>query len=533
MTGTEAGRMDHGVGKAVAAAAILSALAAFLVYIPALQNGFVNWDDQTYILENHRITSLDLAFLKKSFTETYFSNWHPLTMISYGIDYAIWGLDPFGYHLVNVLLHALNTALVAVLSARLIGVARPLGAKTALAAGLIPAVVFGLHPIHVESVAWVSERKDVLSGFFFLGSVLFHLSYAKKGGAARYAASLAAFALAIMSKPMAITLPAVLLLLDFYPLKRLTNSRAVTRVLAEKAPFFALSIFAGAMTIHAQSITEVVPFDTRLFSALMAYAFYIEKFFIPSGLAPFYPYFIDLDPLSTEYVASYLLLAGITAAAVVLGRRYRALPVAWLYYLGTLLPVIGLVQVGFQAAADRYMYLPSLSITVLLGAGAVLFIEKNGKTLAAALAGTTVVLTAALCSLTIPQISIWKDSLSLWSQEIKVFPDSALIGYTNRAGLLKNMGRYEEAFSDINRALMIKPGANEYSLRGTIRKKLGDRVGAMEDYRTAINRKPTHGASYFNIALMLEESNDIEGAILNAQKALETGLPRRKSISPI
>ena len=184
------------IRKAALAASLLSAIIAFLVYIPSFGNGFVAWDDPRYVYDNPGIRTLDLAFLKRAFTEVYFSNWHPLTMISYAVDHALWGLNPLGYHIENAALHAVNTALVALLSIRLITIAKPLGASAAFAAGLIPALAFGLHPLHVESVAWISERKDLLSGLFFIASMLFYLRYAVKQKALCYFFSLISFALA-------------------------------------------------------------------------------------------------------------------------------------------------------------------------------------------------------------------------------------------------------------------------------------------------------------------------------------------------
>ena len=546
--------------KALYAAALLSALIAFIIYLPSLTNGFVGWDDPRYVYENQWIRGLDFAFLKEAFTEVYFANWHPVTMLSYALDYAVWGLNPLGYHLENVILHTINTALVAVLSVRLITVVRPLSAPAVFAAGAVPALLFGIHPLHVESVAWISERKDVLCAMFFLSSVLFYLRYAQKGKALCYVLSLVSFALAIMSKSMAVTLPAVLLLIDFYPLRRLSSAKGVLKAVAEKLPFFAISAFAAAMAVYSQGAAvaslESIPVDVRVLVALKAYVFYLEKLFIPVKLAPFYPLPAEVDPFAADYIVTYAVLGGISVICLA-AIRYRVFLVAWLYFLGTLVPVIGLVQVGMQAAADRYMYLPSLSILVLFGAGAALIIERGSRALLGALLAFISVATVGLSYATVTQAAVWKDTLTLWDYELRLYPD-AFIPYMNRGVMyvkmgehdkgmkdldkavslaptsrnvlynrslaLKTMGRYNEALADIDKAISLRPGADLYVNRGNVRKRLGDPVGAAEDYRGALMLEPGNAATWFNLALVLEESGDIPGAIENAEKAGSLGL---------
>ena len=546
--------------KALYAAALLSALITFIIYLPSLTNGFVGWDDPKYVSENQWIRTLDFAFLKEAFTEVYFANWHPLTMISYALDYALWGLNPLGYHLENVIIHTVNTALVAVLSVRLVTIVRPLSAPAVFAAAAVPALLFGIHPLHVESVAWISERKDVLCAMFFLSSILFYLRYAQKGKAFCYILSLMAFALAIMSKSMAVTLPAVLLLLDFYPLRRLSSAKGVLKAVAEKLPFFAISAFAAVMAVYSQGSAvaslESIPVDMRAIVALKAYVFYLEKLFIPIRLAPFYPLPVEVDPFAADYMVTYGVLGGISVISLA-AIRYRVFLVTWLYFLGTLVPVIGLVQVGMQAAADRYMYLPSLSILLLFGAGAALIIERGSRALLGALLAFISVATVGLSYSTVTQAAIWKDSLTLWDYEVKIYPD-AFIPYMNRGVVyvkmgehdkgmkdldravslapasrnalynrslaLKTMGRYREALVDLDKAIGIHPDADLYTNRGNVRKRLGDPAGAAEDYRNSIMLEPGNAATWFNLALVLEETGDITGAIENAEKALMLGL---------
>lgn len=545
--------------KAAWAAAVLSALITFIIYIPSLTNGFVAWDDPKYVYENQWIRALDLAFLKEAFTEVYFANWHPLTMVSYAVDYALWGLNPLAYHLENTVIHTVNTALVAVLTARLVSIVRPLSPGATFAAAAVAGLLFGIHPLHVESVAWVSERKDVLCALFFILSLLFYLKYAEKGGALSYALSLFSFALAIMSKSMAVTLPAVLLLIDFYPLGRLKGAKGVTRAFAEKLPFFAISAAAAAMAVFSQgkavASLEAIPFDMRLLVAVKAYVLYLEKFFVPLGLAPFYPLPVEVDPFGPDYIVTYAVLGGISVICLA-AVRYRVFLVTWLYFLGTLVPVIGLVQVGLQAAADRYMYLPSLVFCVLLGAGAALIIERNSRALVGGLLAFISVATVGLSYATVTQTTIWKDSLTLWDYELGLYPEAyvplmnrgvALVkarehekgmkdldkavelapgsrnALYNRALALKNIGRYKEALADLDRAMGIHADADLLTNRGNVKKRLGDLAGAAGDYRASLAIEPESAAAWFNLALVLEETGDISGAATSAERAAALG----------
>ncbi len=261
----------------------LCSFAALMAFLPALQNGFVNFDDNVYVYENAALRSLDWAFIKNSFFGFYYLNWHPLTMISYAVDYRLWGLDPFGYHLTNIIFHAANTFLVGVLACRLLDAEgsprKPLFSFTVVA---VSALLFGLHPLHVESVAWISERKDVLSGFFFLLALISYVRYASSSEKRwiHYCATLFFFLLALMSKPMAVTLPVVLLILDYYPLKRRPGLKTT---ILEKVPFCLLAVFSAMMTLAAQ--TTASAFTSSLWErslvSVRAYVFYLEKLALP------------------------------------------------------------------------------------------------------------------------------------------------------------------------------------------------------------------------------------------------------------
>jgi hypothetical protein len=375
-------------------------LLTFLVYLPALLDGFVqNWDDGDYIINNPAIRSLNPNLLKWAFLRSYAANWHPLTWLSHAVDYALWGLNPLGYHLTNNILHAVNAVLVLLVTKHLLDYVRRVGRQEAslpdgqaLAAAGVTALLFALHPLRVESVAWVSERKDLLCALFFLLSIRSYIFYAAGGffGAGNahtdkspktytyrnkhYLFSLTFFVLALLSKPMAVSLPLVLLILDWYPFRRRGFPKAV---LAEKIPFFLLSLFSSVVTMVAQStagameLLAFVPLKTRLLVAAKSLVAYLWKMALPFHLAPFYPYPKEVSILSLSYLFPVFFLAGVTAGALFAAKRNRLWLAVWAFYVITLLPVLGIVQVGEQSMADRYTYLPCLAPSLLAAMGAV------------------------------------------------------------------------------------------------------------------------------------------------------------------
>ena len=522
-----------------------AALVTLAVYLPALKNGFVNWDDNLYVYENLRIRSIDLGFLKWILTEVIIRNWHPLTMLSHAVDYALWGLNPMGHHLTSIIGHGLNTFLVALLCFRLATRAhtplKRLG-PGALATGVAAALLFGLHPLHVESVAWVSERKDVLSALFFLLSLLAYLKYTSgvSGGSGRrfnYAASLVLFALALMSKPMAISLPIVLLILDYYPLERLLFKDGRDgwarwgRVLLEKLPFFALSGASAVVTLWAQhgviQPLEAVAFTERVAVAVRGYAFYLYKMLLPVRLAPIYPLPWEGELFNLWFFASIALLVAITAfciyMAVYPAKKRRVFLAAWLYYLVMLLPVIGLVQVGRQAAADRYTYLPSLGLFMLAGLGAGLLFEKwiRARTVVIAV---MVMVSALMAYTTVRQTGVWKDSITFWSYQINIYPDRVPIAHANRGAALYDLGDFRRAMEDFDTAIALKPEyAKSYINRGKTLQKLGDFRRAIEDFDTAIALSPEYAQAYVGrgLAYAKSRSRRIPRAIEDFTKALE------------
>ncbi|MBE7414444.1 MAG: tetratricopeptide repeat protein [Deltaproteobacteria bacterium] len=517
--------------RALAVAAV-SALTAFLVYAPSLWNGFVNWDDPVYVLENPYIRSIDGPSVRFMLTSFYSANWHPLTLVSYALDYSLWGKDPFGYHLTNNVLHALNTALSALLAFR---VATLAGVRAPLIASAVTAALFGLHPIHVESVAWVSERKDLLCALFFLLAALSYMRYALASSRGWYLASLALFTLSLASKPMAVTFPVALLILDFFPLGRL--KRRPGMALLEKAPFFALSAVSSVLTLLAQRSggaivpVELYPLWLRIAGAIRALGFYVFKSVFPSGLAPFYPMpgrgeFFDL-----YFYGAAALVAAMLLISILTLRRSRGFSAAWLYFLITLIPVIGLVQVGSQAAADRYAYLPLLGPFILAGAGLSFLLGtlKARRAAYVAVLAACVCVTVALASLTVRQAGFWRDSLALWNRQLELYPGKLPHVYNLRGLAYDEKRMFREAISDFDYAISLKPSyAFAFNNRGNAYKSLGEFGPAIEDFKTAARLAPGLPEPYVNLSAAYSEIGEMELAFAASKKAGELGWGRQQ-----
>jgi hypothetical protein len=728
--------------------AVFTALVTFIIYLPALKNGFVNWDDNIYVYRNTMITSFNMEFIKWSFTNFSAFNWHPLTWMSHAFDYAIWGLNPMGHHVTSVIFHAVDTFLVTLVVIRLleIGIGGPKKAETnrdswrlvethgdpekkeahgdswrlvetislplregdkgegklisadqphpnpppsrgrgnptnlnqsqsvsmslntswlsqngILVAGVATGLLFGLHPLHVESVAWVSERKDVLSACFFLLSILSYLRYAytplnplfsegkqepesslnphepsSYGGSAKmrtpasqnppikgeelnvplspggrwsgrwgifgakkedgvfkkipqnlfffrkyYLLCLAFFFLGLLSKPMVITLPAVLLILDWCPLKRFAgatslsfplvgnlsysplekgdeggcsqkdcgqaamtaNDRISTRfgklihLLAEKIPFFLLSLASSAVTVLAQKGALAsfmgLPLTSRTLSAMKSLIVYLEKMLWPAGLIPFYPYPANITILSPGYFIPILFLIGITSVCIFLlkTKKQRLWLSVWAYYIVTMLPVIGIVQVGRQEFADRYMYLPSIGPFILIGIAAGLFFEilwkkKIAVKIVSFLVPLVIVL--AMSYATAKQITVWKDSISLWSREIEVLGNNPgreylflSIPFYDRGAAYADRGCWDQAIEDFSMAIYLNPDDfTAYYMRGAMYTNKKEYQNAMNNYNVAIYLSPNTPDVYYSRAFVYAQLGHYPEAIDDITKAI-------------
>lgn len=499
-------------------------LMTFIVYLASLRNGFVLWDDDWYIFENPHIRSLDLTFFKWAFLDFYSGNWHPLTWISHAMDYAVWGLNPLGHHLTNNILHAVNTFLVVLLTIRLAEIygerARVDGTsilpdeRKILILGGVTGLLFGLHPLHVESVAWVSERKDLLCALFYLISVKTYLEYANPMGIAtedqgqslryfnkQYLLVVGFFILALLSKPMAITLPAVLLVLDWYPLSRIKSFKSFRNVLIEKIPFVVLGLISSVLTIFAQkaggalSVVVMVfePFSARSVLAAKSLLSYLWKMILPIDLIPLYPYPANIAPLSSEYIVPVVFVIAITVICAIFVKKQKLWLAVWGYFIITLLPVLGIVPVGIQSMADRYTYLPSIGPFLIVGLLAswiservaavrkMEFIAKGGSIAVALLVAVS------MTYLTFAQIGIWRNSIALWSYVIEMEPASVPTAYGNRGVSFAELGDLGKALDDYDMAIRLDPFyTGIYYERGLVLAKMHQFEKAISDYDKAI-----------------------------------------------
>ncbi len=470
--------------KSVAAAAV--AVITFIVFLPALRNGFINWDDNFYIYENPFIRAFDAQLLDSAFTGFHAINWHPLTWLSHAVDFALWGLDPVGHHLTNNILHAINSALVMLLIIKLLEVFRRGRQQTAsddraiMITGIMTGMLFGLHPLHVESVAWVSERKDLLCAFFFLLTVISYSEYATEIGthspgsiaphffSRKYLVTSGFFILSLLSKPMAVTLPVVLLILDWHPLGRIRSLKTFQSASIEKIPFFVLSFFSSLLTVMAQrsggavkSVAEI-SMESRTIVAVHSLIAYLGKMVWPFDLSPFYPYPEKIDCLSSRYVLSIILVTAVTATCLAVARQRKLWISAWSYYVITLIPVLGIVQVGDQAMADRYTYLPSLSPFFLAGLVVATAYNKASAfpraSAALRAASLTIALAALLCLsyTTFNQIGIWTNSIVFWNYVTLREPSVPFV-HNNLGEAYMTAGRFDLAREQLLTALRLKP----------------------------------------------------------------------------
>ncbi len=523
-------------------------LATVAVYAQVGSHAYLNLDDDVYVLQNPWIRGgLGWGTVRWAFTTVYEAYWIPLTWMSLALDCRLFGVHAGAHLLENVALHATDSVL---LYALLVTTTGAVGRSAWVAA------LFALHPLHVESVAWVSQRKDVLSTLFWMVTTLLYVRYTRRPGVGRYLAVLLVFALGLLAKPMLVTLPITLLLLDVWPLAR--RDRGLAALAAEKVPLLALSVAASAVTIWTQHGAGAVSalatrgLGDRVATALVNYGLYLGKLVWPVNLAVFYP----LAPGDVGLAASAtLLLLAITAVVVAFRRRAPALLVGWLWFLVTLLPVIGLVQVGGQQIADRYSYVPSIGIFILVAWGVPLLSARlpaagDGRPLAAAAAATVVL--AALA--TRQQVAYWRDSITLFERAVAVTErnffahnnlgealasagrrDEAAVHYAeavrihpgyaparnNQGIVLANQGRYAEAEQEFRAALAVDPSmALAESNLGTARARRGDYEDAIAHYRRAIALAPTNAVAHESMADSLVLLGRLDEAIARYREAL-------------
>jgi tetratricopeptide (TPR) repeat protein len=488
-----------------------------LVYCPCFDHPFIKLDDQDYVTQNaHVQAGLTAEGVRWAFTTFACGNWHPLTWLSLQLDATLFGgRNAGGFHLTNVLLHAASAALLFLVLARMTGaVWRP----------ALVAALFALHPLHVESVAWVAERKDVLSTLFWVLTLAAYLAYVRRPGVGRYLLVALALGLGLLAKPMLVTLPFVLLLLDYWPLRRWPPAVPFHRLLLEKVPLLALVLASCVLTAVAQSRFQAVrsfasyPLDVRVANALLAYVSYLGKALWPAHLAVYYPHPGAAVPV-VQVVGAGLLLAALTALALALGRRRPYLAVGWLWYLGTLVPVIGLVQVGDQALADRYTYVPLIGLFLMLTWGAADLVEVlNLSGLWAA--GAAAVVLAACVALTWTQLGYWKSDLDLWEHALAVTGPN-LMAHCHLAECLHERGKIEAARKEYERAVAVAPGrAEPHNALGNELRDLGRSEEAAAEYRTALRLDPGLVTAHYNLGLVLDDLGRQDEAVAEFRQAL-------------
>ena len=506
-------RLGSGIRGRPLLISVALCLAVASCYLPVLDAEFITWDDPTYVTANPHLRGLSLSTTAWAFTTFYTGNWHPLTWLSLALDYEMYGLHPRGYHLTSLFLHVANTLLVFLVLHRLTGA---LWRSTAVAA------LFGLHPLHVESVAWVAERKDVLSALFWLLTIAAYLRYVRQRTWPTYALVVITFGMAVLSKPMVVTLPVILLLLDCWPLERLSR-----QALWEKIPLFLLALGSSASTVAAQTAggavgIDPIPLGGRVANAVLAYVKYLALTIWPVHLSPWYshPALEGPPPPRWAVPGAAALLASVTALAILGARRRPYVAVGWLWYAITLLPVIGLIQVGRQGMADRYTYVPLVGIFIVLAwAIAELPTWRWAWGRGAGVSIATLVL-MSLGALTLRQTKIWHDSITFWTYTAKANPN-AFIAHQALGGLFKFAGRFDEAFEEYRRAARIRPGlADVHTNLGQLLMRKKNFGAAAAQYRKVVALKPGSAEDHNGLA----EALLAQGRPAQARRHLERAL---------
>jgi tetratricopeptide (TPR) repeat protein len=510
---------------------VLLVAVTLVVYWQVRGHDFIAFDDDLYVTENKEVQrGLTWRGIKWAFTTTQAYNWHPLVWISHMLDCQLYKLNPAGHHFTNVLFHIANTLLLFLVLARMTGCLWRSGFVAAL---------FALHPLHVESVAWVSERKDVLSTFLWILTMWFYLRYVRRPRFATYQPIMLALALGLMAKQMLVTLPLVLLLLDYWPLERFALRRqkpdahkgrfgtaSFSWCLLEKLPLLALSAVASLIVFLVQSratlvkSTIAIPFGYRVGNAILAYARYITRMFWPANLGVLYPHPETNLPIWKVLTAGLLLLC----VSILVVRHFRSrrwFAVGWLWYLGTLVPVIGLVQVGLQAMADRYTYVPLIGLFIIIAWGAAELLAKQRHRNIVLSTGAVTVL-SVLTAVTWRQVAYWQNSITLYKHTVAVTANNDILHY-NLGVLLLGKGRTDEAIKHWREAVRIRPDQPTiHKNLATLLSRQGDIDGAIEHYRRALRLRLRDQAANRALKNLLarRERPDTAGELFDRGNAL-------------
>ena len=520
----------------------------WLVFGQTIRYDFVNYDDNDYVYANPAITSgLTLHGITHAFSGRHARNWHPLTTLSQMLDCQLWGVRAGGHHFTNVVLHTIAVVLLFLVLKQMTG---------AIWQSAFVAALFAIHPLRVESVAWISERKDVLSAVFFMLTLGAYARYARFPSFGRYLTMSILFALGLMSKPMLVTVPLVLLLLDYWPLQRFGGRSSIKRLALEKIPLLTLSAAAGVATLLLQrsslAVVEQLPLVSRIGNGLVSCVIYVKQMIWPVGLAVFYPHPGDQLPV-WEIGLAIVLLALVSAGAIALRRKLPYLVTGWFWYLVMLLPVIGLIQVGSQAHADRYTYLPQIGLYLLLAWAITDALASRLQRRILAVTASVAVIALAWCAHV--QASYWRNGESLWGHALAVTSGN-FMAHDGLGECLGNRGRLDEAIDQFQKALNIAPGYPEiktnliialtrkgrtdeaithlqallkeypndaqaqYNLGNALRKK-GDSQGAIAAYEKTLSIQARYPAAHYNLGIALDQNGQIDEAIAHYQEAVQ------------
>jgi protein O-mannosyl-transferase len=547
------------------ALAILLVVATVALYYPANGHPFVNFDDNLYVTENLHVTAgLTWQTVKWAFTTFDQGNWHPVTWLSHAADCQLYGLNPAGHHQTNLVLHVVNVVLLFWVLEQATGYI----GRSAMVAAL-----FALHPINVETVVWISERKNLLSMSFFLLALGAYRRYAQKPEVARYGLVALLYALGLMAKPQVITFPCILLLWDYWPLRRMSvagqesptesgtagfSGRSISQLVVEKVPLFALSAVSALITVKAQRAGHAMrlyPLSIRVGNAILSYASYVKKTFWPVDLSPMYPH--PGNSLAKGQVFAALLFLLIVTALVIADRRRRYLPTGWFWFVGTLVPMIGLVQVGTQSMADRYAYLPCIGLFLMTCWLLTEWAERQ-RIAKIWVSGAGVVVLLTLAFVAHQQIGYWDDNITLWTRALQVTSnnwvaednlggalmedgnlDAAIPHFRSAAAIYPedpvshlDIGFYEQqhknwpqAVAQYQQVLNVTPSpklrAEAYNNWALIDRELGDNASARDKFQQAVNLSPRYADAWVGLGLAAQKMRDYPAAVQAFSRAME------------
>jgi protein O-mannosyl-transferase len=522
---------------------LVLALVTFLVFLPTLWNEFVEWDDQVNLYENSDYRGLTWPQIRWMFSTVLMGHWIPLTWLTFGLDYVLWGMNPFGYHLTSLVIFAANAAVLYFVALRLLRLATGFVEGTLRLSAVVATLFFAIHPLRAESVGWATERRDVLSGLFYLLTVLLYLK-AQDGGPRRrwmLAGSVGMFALALVSKASVMVLPAALVVLDIYPLRRLGGSRegligrAARAVWLEKIPFAILGLGGAIVTYYAQKVNlfitplERYPLSARPAMVFYSLWFYLGKTAVPQALSPLYELPAKVHLFDRQFLIPAIAVTCITVTVLALWRRWPAGLAVWAYYAIALGPVIGIIHSGHQLTNDRYSYLPGLGLALLVGAaaGAAVQMASAGlirPALAKAVAVLGIVWFCGLAYLTAHQVQIWRDTETLWRSSLESDP-SCSICHGNLGVFFSNRGQLELAKVEFERVQALRPDNVK------VHQHLGYTYAMLGDYKRALGHFEIFFGRYPND---VEGLNNYSAALLNGGRPTEAiaHLERAITIKP-